>query len=53
MSKWRVYYNVQLERCFEVEADDETGAIKAVSEGGIIVQENDESSELEHIERVD
>lgn len=50
MPKYNVIFNVSGERTYQVEAPDEETAIKTARDVGSIVNETEESSDLEHCE---
>jgi len=52
MAKWHVVYNFMVERTYEVEAPDEASAIKTARDSGRIVNESEDTSDLEHVEKV-
>lgn len=53
MPKYNVIFNYVGERTYRVEAPDEATAIKTARDKGRLVLENEESSDLEHCERVE
>lgn len=51
MPKWNVIFDFNIERTYEVEAPDEATAIKTARDKGLLLNESEDSSALQHVER--